>query len=318
MDAFAQPRCPLCALLSQYEGTLISAFLGSPDPAKKSKISLEALCAVHKIRIKKIGAGEPSLPVMVKMAVRDSLRELQPPRKDSKPPWLGWWAPFRGGCPLCRQFSARERDLSRALIRFLDDTDFWKGFQRGRLLCSDHLGKFLGVAGKGVGFERLQNDQRAKLNALLDDLVRFEATGTHGECISTALAWLADFAGPPFDADEADASFAKWNLAPKMNSDAHSDSLSEGAQDLEQLLFENEKLTRKVRDLLDRLNDVETRAASLHYEAAKLSADNKRLQMGYTGAHAQADGLNQLVEDLRGRIDQLKVGGAAPRAKSAS
>jgi hypothetical protein len=180
------------------------------------------------------------------------------------------------------------------------------------------LEKCLAVAYQRVGFKRLLNDQSAKLNELLNDLIRFEATGTQGECKSTALDWLADFAGPTPDAGNADASFTEADVPAELTSQAPPDSLADESQNQEQLLFEKEKLTRKVRDLLDRLNDVETRAASLHYQVARLSEDNKRLEMGYTGANTQANGLKQLVQDLRKEIHQLKNGGAEPSAKAVS
>jgi phage shock protein A len=54
------------------------------------------------------------------------------------------------------------------------------------------------------------------------------------------------------------------------------------------------------------LNEVETRAASLHYRCAELNETNKRLEMGYTGASTQARGLAKLVQDLRTEIKDWK------------
>lgn len=317
-DAFAQPRCPFCILLSQFERTLITSFLASPGRRKKSKIPLKTLCVVHKIRVKKIAADDPSLLTMLKTAVRDSLREVAHPRRHSTAGWRRWFEPFRTGCSLCTQLSSQERFLCGAVIQFLDDMEFWKGFQKAPLLCLDHLEKCLAVADQRVGFKRLLNDQSAKLNELLDDLIRFEATGSHGECKSTALDWLADFAGPALDAGNADASFAAADVPAELTSQAPPDSLAGESQDQEQVLFEKEKLARKVRDLLERLSHLETRAASLHYQVARLSEDNKRLEMGYTGANTQANGLKQLVQDLRAQIDQLKDGSTERRAKAVS
>ena len=85
----------------------------------------------------------------------------------------------------------------------------------------------------------------------------------------------------------------------------------------EELLFENEKLRRQLRDLIDRLGELESRASSLHYRVVRLSEDNKRLEMGYTGANTQADGLKQLVRDLRQEIQQMK-NGAETKTKTAT
>ena len=154
-DAFPQPHCPICILLSRFERTLITSFLASPGRRKNSKIRLKTLCVVHKIRIKKIAADDPSLLAMLKTAVRDSLREVAHPRRHPTAGWRRWFEPFRTGCLLCSQLSSQERFLRRALIRFLGDTEFWKGFQKAPLLCLDHLEKSLAVTDEGVGFKRL-------------------------------------------------------------------------------------------------------------------------------------------------------------------
>ena len=110
----------------------------------------------------------------------------------------------------------------------------------------------------------------------------------------------------PLDGSEANASFAEPDIVVDRTSQTAAELAS--TPETEQLLFENEKLRRQVRELLDRLSELETRAASLHYRVTQLSNDNKRLEMGYTGANTQADGLKQLVRDLRQEIEHMKNG----------
>jgi hypothetical protein len=220
-------------------------------------------------------------------------------------------------CPICRPLLREEKNLCRGLIQFLDDVEFWKGFQKAPLLCLEHLEKCLAIAGKGRGFERLLNDQSAKLNNLLNELVRFEATGTHEESKLTALNWLADFAGIPVNGEGLVVS-TEDKFSNDLLSEQHADEPAVDGHDPEELLFENEKLRRKVRDLVQRLNEVETRAASLHYRCAELSETNKRLEMGYTGASTQARGLAKLVQDLRAEIKRLEEGKIESRAKAVS
>ena len=117
--------------------------------------------------------------------------------------------------------------------------------------------------------------------------------------VSWSSAW------PPVDSSETDAPFAEPDLVVDRTSHTAAEL---STPETEQLLFENEKLRRQVRELLDRLNELETRAASLHYRVTQLSDDNKRLEMGYTGANTQADGLKQLVRDLRQEIEHMKNG----------
>jgi chromosome segregation ATPase len=120
------------------------------------------------------------------------------------------------------------------------------------------------------------------------------------------------------DADEAGVLFAEIKAPPGVASQTQADGFTGDIQDQEGLLFENQKLTRKVHDLVDRLSEIETRAASLQYRVATLSEDNKRLEMGYTGASTQARGLEKLVRDLTAEIKVLKEGNAGQRPKAAS
>jgi hypothetical protein len=316
-DAFDKERCSLCCLLSQKEPAIIITLLASYNPRKRRGIPLKALCASHRSRFKEALANDPSFLTVLKKVLAASLRDLAHPPKAPPPAWKRWlYAPLVR-CPICRPLLREERNLGRGLIQFLEDVEFWKGFQRAPLLCLDHLEKCLAIAGKGRGFERLLNDQSAKLNNLLNELVRFEATGTHEESKLTALNWLADFAGIPTNGKGLVVS-TEDKLSHDLLSEQHTAEPAVDGHDPEELLFENEKLRRKVRDLVQRLNEVETRAASLHYRCAGLNEANKRLEMGYTGASTQARGLAKLVQDLRAEIKRLEEGQIESRAKAVS
>jgi len=167
-----------------------------------------------------------------------------------------------------------------------------------------------------VEFKRLVNDQSAKLEALLNELVRFEATGKNVEYKTAALNWFVGVAWPPLDQSEADAPLTGLDIVLDRTSQAAADIAASRPPESEQLLFDNEKLHRQVRGLLDRLNELESRAAALHYQVATLSEDNKRLEMGYTGANIQADGLKQFVQELPDQIKRLKNGSTEAKAES--
>lgn len=317
LDSFGQPRCALCLLLSQIEEGLISTLLGAPDQRRKSRVSLKTLCVPHKSQLKKAAADDASLLPMLKTVIRDLLRQLGHPPKHQPPNWSHWLRQSRAGCPWCGQLLSKERTLCRSVIQFLDDTEFWKGFQRAPLLCLDHLEKCLSFGTNGKGFERLLNDQSAKLNELLNDLIRFEATGTKEECKVTALDWLADFGAAPSVSDgRVVLSSDEDSIPTELLSEEPADGSAGDGCDQEDLLFEKEKLSRKVRGLIQRLNELETRAASLQYRVAVLSEDNKRLEMGYTGASTQARGLEKLVRDLTAEIKTLKEGNAEQKSEA--
>ena len=308
LDAFRHIRCPLCHLLAQRESVMIATLLASHKGQQGRKIPLKALCIVHRGMVKEAAADDPSFLVTLKTLVKSSLWDLGRSSEGPMPRWRCWLRPPPIGCPLCGELSSEESVLCRALIYFLADVEFWKGLQRAPLLCLDHLDRCLTIQDRSKGLERLVADQSAKLNNLLDDLIRFEATGTHEECKSTALDWLVDWPTPLVSGAKG-AVFPLADGTPKeLFSPTHDEDSYDDSHDKERVLFENEKLRRKVRDLLDRLNDVESRAASLHYRVSELTDINKRLELAYTGASTQANGLKQLVQDLRGEIKRLEDG----------
>jgi hypothetical protein len=307
----------LCSVLSQKEGTITKSLLASYNPRKRRGIPLKALCGLHRSRVKEILAVDRSFLTALKKVLTGSLRDLAHPRKGPPPTWKRWLhGPFVG-CPLCRPLLWEERNLCISLIQFLDDVEFWKGFQRAPLLCLEHLEKCLAMAGKGKGFERLLSDQSAKLNHLLNELVRYEATGTHEESKITALNWLADFTGVPAN-DGGFIVSTEDHGSDELLPDQPSHGPAIEGRGSEEVLFENAKLRRKVGDLIQQLNEVETRAASLHYRCGELSETNKRLEMGFTGASAQARGLEKLVRDLRDQIKKLQEGYTENSTRAAS
>lgn len=317
LDAFSQPRCAVCFLLAQKEDELVSGLLRPPGQKAPSRVFLRELCVLHKNRLKTTAADDARLLPLLKVLMSDFLTRLAHPPRHPPAQWRHWLHRPRLQCSWCCQISLCEEFLCQALVQCLNDTQFWKGFQSAPLLCAAHLEKCLSLPVDGKGSQRLLNDQSAKLNELLGELIRFEATGAHGECKRSALDWLADFTGlsPGLSAPEIFS--AAPDVPPDLMPDARSDPSTDAIQNPEAVLFEKEKLERMVRDLVARLNELETRDASLQYRVAQLSEENKRLEMGYIGANAQAHGLEDLVRDLRAEIKQLQDENMDPGKKAA-
>ena len=188
----------------------------------------------------------------------------------------------------------------------MDEVHFWKEFQSARLLCQDHLQKCI-AGGKGrKGLLRLVQDQRAKLNLLLDELVRMEATGTGGQSRVDALELLADSKALSLDV-EAPSAFSgqEDEVLAEIFPEADPSGPEDGRADSQTLRFENEKLKRQVRNLTELSGQMHSRAASLHYRLAEVTEANKRLEIGYTGANTLASGLEKMVRDLRRQVERL-------------
>lgn len=274
---------------------------------KKSGDFLLNSCSLHKLKAKEILRAEPSAVRPLKEIVRHGI-ELAQGLAETKKGFLwkrAWRRPFRE-CPLCHALRSEEKLYVSALIHFMDEVHFWKEFHSARLLCQDHLQKCI-ARGKGrKGLVRLLDDQRVKLNLLLDELVRMEATGTGGQSRVDALELLADSKALSLDV-EAPGAFSgqEDEVQAEIFPQADPSGPGDGSADLQALRFENEKLKRQVRDLTELLGRMHSRAASLHYRLAEVTEANKRLEMGYTGANTLASGLEKMVRDLRQEVERL-------------
>lgn len=319
LDSFEGWGCPLCDLVSKKEQEMISRFVSPICQGEKRAVSLLELCPSHRVRAKEILGDGSEAAAHLKKIVAEELRVITDcVKKPRRPIWGRGQKRLLQECPLCRELLSQDRGFCKALIHFLDEMDFWNKFQSAPLLCRDHLRRCIALADDGQGFTRLVEDQRVKLNVLLDDLIRFAATGRNAESNKEALEWLANPKGLALSILPSTPSGRNDNLT-ELSLDAEDmRSTEEKNADPEALRFENEKLKKKIEDLTNWLDKVETRAASLHYRVAELSEVNKRLEMGYTGANALANGLEKIVQNLKEEIKNLKDGNLVNSSKQGS
>lgn len=307
LDSLRHQGCPLCDLLETKERGLVTGFVGSVCQREKKATLLLQLCSLHRIRAKEILGRSPEAIDPLKRIVSEEIREIANHSKAPPSLWRRDRRDLSGGCPLCQQVQSQERICCRAVVYFLGEMDFWKEFQLAPLLCLDHLRKCVAIKNSDSGLLRLLQDQTSKLNVLLGDLIHLEATGKRQESKSEALEWLADSTAAALVSSPARPHPDQDEDLTGLFSDFDGIQPSDGqAFDPEALRFENEKLKRKVHNLTALLGKAETRAASLHYRVAELSEVNKRLEMGYTGANALANGLEKVVKELKEKVRELK------------
>ena len=315
LDSFRHQGCPLCVFLEAKDQKAIAELVASTCGGEKGAVLLLDLCFFHRMRARAILDKDARAVSPIRKIVGDKIREIASYSKDSGSLWRRRaQEPASKDCFVCRDLRSQERVCCHALVHFLSETDFWKAFQQAPLLCLDHLEKCMALAGGENSLSRLLEDQIGKLNALLNDLIRHETTGTRQESQSKALEWLADSKGAPLPIPEAGDHPDRELFA---NGDGNP-LVDVKDPEPEALRFENEKLKRKICDLTDLLGSAETRAASLHYRVAELSETNKRLEMGYTGANALAAGLVETVQRLKDEIASLKEADSANHRKRAT
>ncbi len=318
LDSFRNHRCSLCGLITGKEQEAVAGLISRVHQAERIGALVAKLCAFHRAKIRELLRDGPQAMGVLKAILTEKCRELANVSPGSSSLWR-WRLRKRSGtakCSLCQEVQSQEWFYCRALVDFLDEMDFWKRFQMALPLCLDHLRKCLVVGNAEKGLSRLRQDERAKLSALLDELIRFEATGMDGDSKARTLEWLVDSKKEKIP-DPPHTGIADQDELLHLGAE-NSQPSNEKVPHPEELLFENEKLKRKIEDLTRLFSETESRAASLHYRVAELTETNNRLEMAHTGANVLASGLENVVKQLREEIKKLKAAKPAHPAKPTS
>jgi hypothetical protein len=209
-----------------------------------------------------------------------------------------------------------ERDTLNTILDFIAELEFSEAFGRSAGLCLPHLTRALEVGKDRPDVVPLLSAHRARWEDLrweLDESVRKfdyryadEAKGREGNSWSRALELFAGRAGV-FGPDRTTA-VAETPTPPGTGLTDLPPSKDESKTDvepIEQLRFENEKLKRRIEDLLaQREEDRQTRL-TLEFQVVKLASDLRAAQMGLDVTTTAEDAPGEVAPDpkIRGVWD---------------
>jgi len=167
--------------------------------------------------------------------------------------------------------------MLRAFVAGFRDVTFSRAFHGASLICLTHQTRLCErFPGHAVEFMTLQHP---KLETLRFQVTRHAAMGDQPAAVEDAVRYLLPVESVP-------------SLPPPVALD-ESETPPDAPSATE---FEAEKRGREVADLIRRLGDAESRAASLHYQVAMLTTDNRNCEMRCAALAAQ---VRALESDLR-------------------
>jgi len=313
IDAFQEPGCPVCSIVEQGALKALDGLLYEQvnDPITRERlVESHGFCNWHAWMLPRVPNSALGAAVIYRHLLQNTLDHLQATPQvagsgapnstlrdrlfgaRSEPPPFLTWRRKKAPCYLCKMSRHSERDTLTAVLNFIGEPEFSEAFGRSAGLCLPHLTRALEMGRDRPDLVPLLNAHRARwedLRCELDEFVRKfdyryadEARGREGNSWSRALDLFVGRAGVfgPDRGKAASEAPAPPVAGPTDRRGRSEEGSERDAEPIEQLRFENDKLKRRIEDLLaEREEDRQARLA-LEFQTLKLASDLKAVRMG--------------------------------------
>lgn len=310
LDAFKEPGCPVCTRLEQGALKALNGLMYEQvnDPFTRDRlVESHGFCNWHAWMLASIHNSALGVALIYKHLLQETLEHLEAATREVQPRgrWQRLWERLTGSrkeplpilawrskkrpCYLCTFARRSEKDYLKTILEFIGEPEFAEAFDRSAGLCLPHLYAAMAVGRDHPNLGTLLVMQEKRWRDLLWELEEFarkfdyryadEAKGRESSSWHRALDAFVGRAGvfgpergvgPVSGPREAPVSPAAGAEAPQADD-------AERSAELESLRFENEKLRRRIEELLAKqAQDHRTRLA-LEFQILRLTADVKAL-----------------------------------------
>lgn len=310
LDAFKNPGCPVCARLEAGAVKALDSLMYEQvnDPFTRQRlVESHGFCNWHAWILPGIHNSPLGVALIYRHLLQETLERLEATRRDVQPRgrWERLWKRLTGSreeplpmlaerrkkarCLLCGFARRAEQDDLKTLLDFLQEPDFAEAFRRSAGLCLPHLYAAMAVGRDHPNLGPLLAIHEARWKDLIWELEEFArkfdyryANEPRGRETSSWHRVLDVFVGRPaiFGPERGTEPVEP---APELQSTAltvgePSESVeTERFSEIETLRFENQKLHRRIQELLtQQAQERETRLA-LEFQVLKLTADLKAM-----------------------------------------
>ena len=322
LDAFTEAGCPVCSIVEHGALKALDGLLYEQvnDPVTRERLAeSHGFCNWHAWMLPRIPGSALGAALIYRHLLQNTLDRLPAPRQaaDSDkpsstlrnrvlggratPPAFLVWRRTKSPCLLCTMAQRVERDALAAVLDFVSEPEFSEAFARSAGLCLPHLSLSLEMGAEHPNHALLLGTHRARWEDLrweLDEFVRKfdyryadEARGREGTSWSRALAMFVGRAGVfgPDRGRAASEAPVPLDVAPDDGARGADQASEDDPPSIEQLRFKNERLKRRIGDLLaQREGDRQARLA-LEFQACALTSELKAVRLGLD-ADAPANG----------------------------
>jgi hypothetical protein len=312
LDAFKEPGCPVCTRLEQGALKALDGLMYEQvnDPFTRDRlVESHGFCNWHAWMLPSVHNSALGVALIYKHLLQETLEHLEAASREVQPRgrWQRVWERLTGSrkeplpilawrskkrpCYLCTFARRSEQDDLKTILEFIGEPEFTEAFDRSAGLCLPHLYAAMAVGRDHPNLPMLLTMQEKRWQDLLWELEEFarkfdyryadEAKGRESSSWHRALdAFVGRVAvfGP--ERGEPQAYKAPLGVTP-VPAPTEGEPVravdAEQRAEMESVRFENERLRRRIEELLSRrANDQRARQA-LEFQILRLTADVKAL-----------------------------------------
>ncbi len=317
LDAFKQEGCPVCARLEEGAAKALDGLMYEQvnDPITRDRLlESHGFCNWHAWMLPSIQNSALGVALIYRHLLEETLTHLQGAAGAIRPRgrWrrvagrlLGFkeqplpildWRRGKTRCYLCTFAQRAESDDLKTLLDFLGEAEFAEAFGNSSGLCLPHLCAAMRIGRDHPQLPALIALHHARWKDLLWELEEFarkfdyryadEAKGRESSSWHRVLELFVGRVGV-FGPERAEGpiSSAPPPALPVPAETAPAPAADAGWQaEVESLRFENEKLHRRIEELLGRREDDRRTRQALEFQVLKLRADLKALALDLAAA----------------------------------
>jgi hypothetical protein len=338
LDAFKEPDCPVCTRLEQGALKALDGLMYEQvnDPFTRDRlVESHGFCNWHAWMLPSIHNSALGVALIYKHLLQETLEHLEAASREVQPRgrWQRLWERVTGSreeplpilawrskktrCYLCTFARRSEQDDLKTILDFLGEQQFAEAFTRSAGLCLPHLYAAMAVGRDHPNLPMLLTMQEKRWQALLWELEEFarkfdyryadEARGRESSSWHRALdAFVGRVSvfGP--ERGEPRAYKAPQSLTPGP-APAEGEPVravdAEQRAEMESVRFENEKLRRRIEELLAQQSDNHRTRLTLEFQVLKLTADMKAMAVDLAAAQGKpaSPGATPGADDLGGQ-----------------
>ncbi len=317
LEAFKEAGCPVCTLVEQGALKTLDGLMYEQvnDPYTRQRlVESHGFCNWHAWMLPSVHNSSLGAALIYRHLLGETLEHLQTTLRDTRPRsrWqrlrerlagprdeglpILTWRRKRARCYLCTFARRSEQDDLRTILEFISEPEFAEAFARSSGLCLPHLYAAMAIGRDHPNLRALVAAHEARWKDLVWELEEFsrkfdyryvdEVKGRESSSwhrVLEVFVGRAGFFGPERDGVSApQAQVVQGSLQAEAGGSQVADG--EKSAEIETLQFENEKLRRRVEELLaQRAEDHQARLA-LEFQVLKLTSDLKTMAVDLAAA----------------------------------
>lgn len=329
LDAFKHEGCPVCTLLEEGAVKALDGLMYEQvnDPFTRDRlVESHGFCNWHAWMIPSVHNTALGTVLIYKSLLDETLERLEAVRREARPRgrWrrlreslTGWreeplpmlaWRSKKTRCYLCTFARRTERDALQTILEFMGEADFAEAFSRSSGLCLPHLYGAMGVGRDHPNLQILLAAHAKRWRDLVWELEEFarkfdyryadEPRGRESGSWHRALEAFVGRAGvfgpergelPPPQEPKPEES------APVQDQSAQVAKNVEHAE-FQSLRFENEKLRRRIEELLDQREEEQRARLTLEFQILKLTSELKTTVADLRAANPNRSAPDEVAE----------------------